>query len=99
MIPYTKGVGVFNYGRERGGILSIFSVYSNVSENKAIVGLYVTTQAFFPLLQISESSTQGLKSLPHYQINYAPPALSLSFRGRLQYISRLRAQGLALLIC
>ena len=37
--------------------------------------------------------------IPRYQINNARPALSLSFRGRLQYISRLRARGLALSIC
>ena len=39
------------------------------------------------------------KGIPRYQINNARLALSLSFRCHLQYISRLRARGLALLIC
>ena len=39
------------------------------------------------------------KGIPCYQINNARPALSLSFRGNLQYISRLGVRRLALLIC
>ena len=57
------------------------------------------TKYYPPIMLRAGLKVWGGWVIPRYQINDAQLALSLSFRDRLQYISRLRKRRLALLIC